>query len=167
MPIRPENRDKYPANWKQISRYIREVRAEGRCEGLPGGEPCWALNGELHPVTGSIVVLTVAHLNHEPSDVDGMDVGGEPVPLEFSNLRALCQQHHLEWDMEIHVLNRKVNAHSDAGPDMFQKELDSAVEEERERIRQRAIETLVEFSDEESYEESLLEIPRFLRRLPD
>lgn len=32
MPIKPENRDKYPQNWKQISEDIRFNRAKNRCE---------------------------------------------------------------------------------------------------------------------------------------
>lgn len=32
MPIRPENRDRYPRDWKQISERIRFERAQGRCE---------------------------------------------------------------------------------------------------------------------------------------
>lgn len=32
MPIRPENRDRYPADWRDISHRIRFDRAGGRCE---------------------------------------------------------------------------------------------------------------------------------------
>lgn len=32
MPIKPENKDKYPKNWKQISAEIRFTRARNRCE---------------------------------------------------------------------------------------------------------------------------------------
>lgn len=32
MPIRPENRDRYPADWKLRSRFVREHRARNRCE---------------------------------------------------------------------------------------------------------------------------------------
>lgn len=32
MPIRPENRDKYPPDWAEISRRIRFERAGGQCE---------------------------------------------------------------------------------------------------------------------------------------
>ena len=33
-PIRPENRDRYPADWKAISERIRTKRSGGRCECL-------------------------------------------------------------------------------------------------------------------------------------
>lgn len=32
MPIKPENKSKYPANWKEISKRIRFDRAAGFCE---------------------------------------------------------------------------------------------------------------------------------------
>ena len=32
MPIRPENRDRYPKDWPIRSRLVRFVRAKGRCE---------------------------------------------------------------------------------------------------------------------------------------
>ena len=32
MPIKKENKNKYPKNWKEISNRIRFERAEGRCE---------------------------------------------------------------------------------------------------------------------------------------
>ncbi|WP_230949696.1 hypothetical protein [Burkholderia pseudomultivorans] len=34
MPIKPENRTRYPANWKQIVEAVRE-RSGNRCEGSP------------------------------------------------------------------------------------------------------------------------------------
>lgn len=82
MPIRPEERSRYPKDWAAISRRIRFERAAGKCE-WPG---CEARHGESHPVTGSKVVLTVAHLNHEPEDV------------RESNLAAWCQLHHNAYD---------------------------------------------------------------------
>lgn len=90
MPIRPENRDRYPADWPDISKRIRFDRAGGRCEcdGRCGlhTERCTARNREPHPVTGSKVVLTVAHLDHalECHDDD--------------NLAAMCQRCHLIYD---------------------------------------------------------------------
>jgi hypothetical protein len=87
MPIRKENKGRYPPNWKSISYHIRFVRAGGRCEGAPDIYPdCRAVHGQPHPVTGSKVVLTTAHLNP---------------PIENcaeSNLRALCQRCHLAYD---------------------------------------------------------------------
>ena len=96
MPIRPEMRDRYPADWPEISQRIRFDRAAGRCEcdgrcGLDhGGARCPELDGEPHSVTGSTVVLTVAHLNHVPEES-----GDE-------NLMALCQRCHLAHDRPEH-----------------------------------------------------------------
>ena len=40
MPIKPELRWFYPIDWKQISHWVRFVRAKGRCQvcGRPHGE---------------------------------------------------------------------------------------------------------------------------------
>jgi hypothetical protein len=87
MPIRPEMRDKYPVDWKAISARIRFERAGGQCEWMTDGVRCQARHGEPHPITGSMVVLTTMHLDHEPSHCDD------------SNLLAACQAHHNAYDM--------------------------------------------------------------------
>lgn len=92
MPIRPENRSRYPKDWKAISLRIRE-RAGWRCEGTPDFPNCRAKNGEPHPETGSRVVLTVSHTDHQPEN------------CADDNLRALCQRCHLNWDRHLHVAN--------------------------------------------------------------
>jgi hypothetical protein len=92
VPIRPENRARYPKDWKAISLRIRNERAEGQCEcfGQCGQEVCvprcQAMNGEAHPDTGSKVVLTVAHLDHIPENCDD------------GNLLAMCQRCHNRYD---------------------------------------------------------------------
>lgn len=86
MPIRPENRGRYPKDWPAISRRIRFERAGGQCEWEQDGVRCAAMHGESHPTTGSKVVLTVAHLDHIPENCDD------------DNLRAWCQQHHNAYD---------------------------------------------------------------------
>jgi hypothetical protein len=91
MPILPENRALYPAEWPAISRRIRFGRAGGRCE-WPG---CTAEHGQPHPETGSKVVLTCAHLDHRPEHVDE------------GNLLALCQRCHLAYDAEHHRQTRR------------------------------------------------------------
>ena len=98
MPIRPENRTRYPKNWKQISHDIRFIRAEFRCEctGECGGEHvgrCHATHDRQHPETRSRVVLTVAHLDHTPENCDP------------DNLKAMCQACHLRYDQAEHALN--------------------------------------------------------------
>lgn len=86
MPIRPENLARYPADWPAISLRVREA-AGWRCEGSPAYPACRAANGQPHPATGSIVVLTVAHLDHTPENV---------APW---NLRAWCQRCHNTYDL--------------------------------------------------------------------
>lgn len=72
MPIKPENKNRYPKDWKEISKHIRFNRANNKCEF------CGAENYQPHPITKSKVVLTVAHLNHIPED------------CSYDNLKALC-----------------------------------------------------------------------------
>lgn len=94
MPIRPENRARYPADWPKISLRIRRDRAGWRCEQIgPDGTRCKARQGEPHPITGSKVVLTTAHLDHTPEHVAD------------HNLLACCQRCHLAYDLEHHRRN--------------------------------------------------------------
>lgn len=97
MPIRPENRKRYPTDWELLSARIRFGRADSRCEcrGECGASPhgpgrCDAVHGRPHPFTGSVVVLTTAHLDHVPEH------------CEESNLRAFCQRCHLSYDKDEH-----------------------------------------------------------------
>lgn len=94
-PIRPENRHRYPSNWRQISQRIRFERAQGRCEctgecGRPHTERCTNIHGQRSYSTGTKVVLTVAHLDHTPENCDP------------ANLRAMCQGCHLHYDRDHH-----------------------------------------------------------------
>jgi 5-methylcytosine-specific restriction endonuclease McrA len=86
-PIRPENRGLYGPDWQQIRGRIL-ARAGWRCEGSPTYPDCRARNGRLHPVTDAAVVLTVAHLDHDPTNNDE------------SNLAAWCQRCHNTYDVE-------------------------------------------------------------------
>ncbi len=79
MPIKPERKRLYPDNWKRISILVRK-RADWRCE------LCSAEAGRPNPRTGSKVVLTVHHINGDPTDNRRM------------NLIALCQEHHNRLD---------------------------------------------------------------------
>ena len=94
MPIRPENKDRYPHNWLEIRDGILE-RADHKCEA------CGVPNYEDHPVTGAKVVLTIAHLDHMPEHNDP------------SNLRAWCQRCHNRYDMPVRRVNRSINARRD------------------------------------------------------
>lgn len=99
MPIKKKNFELYPVNWRKISWWIINVRADNRCEGiLEDGTRCEAKNHELHPTTGKTVVLSVAHLDHNPKNSD--EDLPEDAPIEQSNLRAFCQRCHNRWDRE-------------------------------------------------------------------
>ena len=97
MPIARDQRHRYPPDWRDISLRIRAERARWRCEAVVDGRRCKARQGKPHPVTGSVVVLTVGHLNHRPED------------NAEANLRAMCQRCHLAWDREHHRLRRRRN----------------------------------------------------------
>jgi hypothetical protein len=104
MPIRREERARYPRNWKEISRRIRK-RSGGRCEcdgrcGRPKAHlardgRCRNQHGRPAWTTGAQVVLTVAHLNHTPEDI------------RDENLLALCQACHLHYDRDQHARTRR------------------------------------------------------------
>ena len=51
------------------------------------------------------VVLTIAHLNHDPTDNDGWEPGQPVKPFGQSNLGALCQTCHLRHDHDHHRAN--------------------------------------------------------------
>ena len=87
MPILPENKNRYPKNWKEIRASILE-RADNKCEF------CGVPNYTIKP-NGSKVVLTVAHLDHTPENCDP------------SNLRALCQKCHNQYDAQHRAETRK------------------------------------------------------------
>lgn len=91
MPIRAENKYRYPPEWPLISLWVR-VCAGWRCEW------CDAIQGEPHPVTGSKVVLTVAHVD-DPS----------PENVDPRNLAALCQKCHLGHDQKHHIEVGRMN----------------------------------------------------------
>lgn len=106
MPIRPENRGRYPGNWKNI-RQIILARAGDRCEfcDLPnrtwknkitgattqdiGLVEAWRLDGHR----AVRIVLTIAHLDHMPEHNDP------------ANLRALCQRCHNRHDQSHRIAN--------------------------------------------------------------
>jgi len=99
MPISAERMKLYPGGgthsreWKTFRASLLE-RADSRCEGTPQHPDCRAENGKPHPETGGIVVLTIAHMDHDESHADP------------DRCRALCQRCHNKWDAP----HRKVNA---------------------------------------------------------
>lgn len=120
MPIKPENRARYPKNWQEIREQI--LGRAGNC-----CEQCKVANGKriargagpfadtfqdenadvFDAETGEhiarvrmseyrvknmvTIVLTIAHLDHQPENCDP------------DNLRALCQMHHLRHDAAHHA----------------------------------------------------------------
>lgn len=88
MPISEERKKLYPANWKQISAIVR-IKAGNKCE------ICDAENEKPHPITGSKVVLTVHHLDFNPSN------------NEEYNLVALCQRCHVRLDAKYKTWKRR------------------------------------------------------------
>lgn len=115
-PIRPESRALYPADWPAISQRIR-ARARQRCERCGVRNHAWGWRdaaGVFHEVApgplreagykrppftvacapdGHLIrviriVLTVAHLDHDPTN------------CADENLQALCQRCHLAYDAE-------------------------------------------------------------------
>jgi hypothetical protein len=119
MPIRPELRSLYPIDWRQISQWVRFVRARGRCEvcGRPHGQTVRHLgDGRWWDEAGRVwrdgrgrrvpcppadlaetarttrVVLAAAHLDHDPTHCG----------RRHRNLKALCQRCHMLHDRPEH-----------------------------------------------------------------
>ena len=103
MPIKKENKKLYPKNWKEIRQRILE-RAGNKCEfcGVKNYSVGYRnQNGEFIESVGMQqeadeldgeklfkIILTIAHLDHNPTN-------NNP-----SNLRALCQKCHNNYDKE-------------------------------------------------------------------
>ena len=105
----PVDMSRYPKNWKRISSSIRK-RSGGVCEchgecGKHSGR-CDAINYEPHPLTGSKVVLTVAHLGIKKRDGSSGDKHDKK-DVRRRNLKAMCQRCHLCFDMDEHKANAR------------------------------------------------------------
>jgi len=112
MPIRPENKARYPKDWKEISHRIRFDRAKGVCEFCRIAE-----HGKLHPITGSKVVLTTAHLD-------------DPIEnCSDENLAAMCQKCHLTYDLPRHMFNAATNRIKEKGPVLFPEILEEPIDQ--------------------------------------
>lgn len=98
MPIRPENKARYPKDWKIRSRFVRFVRAQNKCEW------CGAENYQPHPITGSKVVLTTAHVFDD-----------RPEAASLLNLAALCQKCHNAHDAGARRERRKARLEAESG----------------------------------------------------
>ncbi len=93
----------YPPNWLTEIRPRILARAWNRCEcegecGRGHGGRCEALNHMPHPVTRSLVVLSIAHLDRDKSNHE----------VDDDRLKAMCQACHLKYDMAHHVERRRL-----------------------------------------------------------
>ena len=93
MPIKPENKDRYPKNWKTEIRPAILKRANDCCEFCGRMNHSWYWSDNAKRMVR--VVLTIAHLDHTPENCDP------------SNLRALCQRCHLQYDAKHHKQTRQ------------------------------------------------------------
>lgn len=139
MPIKPENRARYPNNWQEIRTAILE-RANNCCEqcrvknGSLIQRGFWKDRGTFRCEDGAVrnedngwwlgcahesdycgewkrIVLTVAHLDHIPEHCDP------------SNLKALCQLHHLRYDAKHHAETARQTRHArKAIADLFEEQ---------------------------------------------
>ena len=103
MPIK--NKNDYPKNWDKISKEIKFGRAQAQCEcegecGLHHGKRCIEIHSKKAHYAKGKIVLTVAHLNHNPKD------------NRRKNLKAMCQRCHLRYDSEYHQKNARITRRS-------------------------------------------------------
>jgi hypothetical protein len=111
MPISPENRARYPKDWKEIRERILK-RARNKCElcGVPNGVYRWTDEDGDHTTTDEMrvetlttcdgvavsrIVLTIAHW-------ENMD----PADCRDENLKAACQRCHNRHDVPHRTINR-------------------------------------------------------------
>jgi len=101
VPIRPENRDRYPEDWPQIAEGLKAGRAGWRCEcdgrcGRGHVGRCPERHAKRSVLTRSerLIVLTTAHLDHTPENCDP------------DNLLVMCAGCHLFYDRDHHDQSR-------------------------------------------------------------
>lgn len=112
----PCDYSKYPQNWKSYIRPAILERAGDKCEwcGVMNKDEGYRdKSGEFVPILHRssdtdaaeeigakvfVIILTVAHLDHDLSHNDGMDTGGAATDLGCANLVALCQKCHNNHD---------------------------------------------------------------------
>ncbi len=121
VPIRPELRQLYPADWREISARVRFERAGEKCQGcgrphlgrlrcLPDGRwfdeeaatwrdrrgrPArWPDLVEMTRLRTTRVVLAAAHLDSDPAN------------NRLANSRSLCQRCHMLHDRPYHLAQR-------------------------------------------------------------
>lgn len=120
MPIRPENKDRYPKDWKTVVVPRIRARSGNRCEctgqcGMTFGHVhvrCGAWNGmPIDEIEGPKIVLTVMHLNHQPED------------CRDENLLHACQGCHNRYDAPVRAAGIKARRRAlQAAGDLFCEE---------------------------------------------
>jgi glyoxylase-like metal-dependent hydrolase (beta-lactamase superfamily II) len=127
VPIKPENRHRYPKDWPQIRAAVL-LRADNKCEGSPLFPDCrvpngawrqrwsheWTMRqavaqfwkGNGYEVSG--IVLTIGHLDHTPENCD------------LANLRAWCQRCHLNYDAHHHAETAYMTRRAGRAMEMFE-----------------------------------------------
>lgn len=145
MPIKPENKARYPKDWKEVREAILE-RADNRCE------QCRVANGDM--IVRGIEKDAGTFQRYEGDGevyaaLDGRYLGRckaseycgnkwtrivltiahldhMPENCEPSNLKALCQRCHLAYDAEHHRINAAATRHArKAIADMFDESVAS------------------------------------------
>jgi hypothetical protein len=127
MPIRPENKARYPKDWTKVVVPRIRARSGDRCEctgqcgrihnrrqQLEPGEPpprCGKMNGE--PIEMGVakpcIVLTVMHLDHQPENCDE------------ANLLHACQGCHNRYDAPMRAAGIKARRKAlQADKDLFE-----------------------------------------------
>ena len=94
MPIKPENKSRYPKNWKEIRARILE-RANNRCEFCGVENHSYRYNPKTRK--DAYIVLTIAHMNEVIEDCSD------------ENLKALCQRCHNRYDAKSRAEHRRIN----------------------------------------------------------
>jgi 5-methylcytosine-specific restriction endonuclease McrA len=131
MPIKPENKGRYPANWKEIRAAILK-RAGDRCE------QCNVLNGDMivrgidkdagtfqrFEGDGEVYAADDGRVlgRCKASDYCGnrwtkvvltiAHLDHVPEHVEEANLKALCQRCHLAYDAEHHAETARATRHA-------------------------------------------------------
>jgi 5-methylcytosine-specific restriction endonuclease McrA len=109
MPIKAENRARYPSRWAEIRAAIL-ARAEDACEFCGRPNRVWTISGqdlwredkaELEALARPgerlyRIVLTIAHID-DP----------DPANCAPENLKALCQRCHNQWDAPMRARNAR------------------------------------------------------------
>lgn len=120
MPIRPENKSRYPKNWKQVRERIQK-RAGDKCEwcGVPNhhwvtrlanGFRSYSIEQIADGAAASEdidelvkIICTTAHLDHTPEN------------CEDDNLAFLCQKCHNQYDAKHRAAGKRERKDKSSG----------------------------------------------------